>query len=210
MYSLKKMVTATLLLLLVSTRMFTTNFINPDSIAIKILIGNIVVFSTASKAVISKHKVQHKVNNGLYANILQEKPQLQNVYDSYFLVKESLVKNDSKSVSLNAIKLLAAITAVKMESLKSDEHTAWMKLSKILSADAENISNSEDINKQRKFFKPLSKNLHDMVKISKASEPVYYQYCPMEDANWLSREKEIKNPYYGAEMLTCGKTIETL
>ena len=26
----------------------------------------------------------------------------------------------------------------------------------------------------------------------------------------LSKEKEIKNPYYGAQMLTCGKTIETI
>jgi len=85
-----------------------------------------------------------------------------------------------------------------------------MKLSKALLADAQNISNSQDIDKQRKFFKSLSKNLHDLIKVSKSSEPVYYQYCPMEDANWLSREKDIRNPYYGAKMLTCGKTVETL
>lgn len=38
---------------------------------------------------------------------------------------------------------------------------------------------------------------------------VYYQYCPMKKAYWLSMEKEIKNPYYGSSMLTCGKVIET-
>ncbi len=145
------------------------------------------------------------------ANFLNlEKNQLENVYDSYFLVKESLVKTDSKSASLNAQKIITAITAVKMESLKTDEHAIWMKLSKALLADAQNIANSQDIDKQRKFFKSLSKNLHDLIKVSKSSEPVYYQYCPMEDANWLSREKDIRNPYYGAKMLTCGKTVETL
>lgn len=187
MYSLKKIMTA--ILLLVSILSFSANFLNSAS--------------TASK-------ISNSTSNNIMISDPLENNQLQDVYDSYFLVKESLVKTDSKSASLNAEKLKTAITTVKMESLKMEEHTIWMKLSKALLADAENISNSQDINKQRKFFKSLSKNLYDLIKVSKSSEPVYYQYCPMEDANWLSREKEIKNPYYGAKMMTCGKTIETL
>lgn len=209
MYPLKKMVKPVLLLILVSTHMLTPNFKNLNSIAIKISNGIVVVFNTADNAVVINQKILSILDKDM-GNSLPEENQLQNVYDSYFLVKESLVKTDSKSVCLNAKKLLVAITAVKMESLKSDEHTVWMKLSKALSADAESISNSGDINKQRKFFKSLSKNLHDLLEVSKTSEPVYYQYCPMEDANWLSREKEIRNPYYGTKMMTCGKTIETL
>ena len=37
-----------------------------------------------------------------------------------------------------------------------------------------------------------------------SSTPVYVQYCPMAKGQWLSDEKEIKNPYYGNSMLTCG------
>lgn len=29
-------------------------------------------------------------------------------------------------------------------------------------------------------------------------------------ANWLSKENVIKNPYYGSEMLHCGKTVEII
>ena len=29
-------------------------------------------------------------------------------------------------------------------------------------------------------------------------------------ADWISKEKEIKNPYYGDEMLTCGSILETI
>jgi hypothetical protein len=29
-------------------------------------------------------------------------------------------------------------------------------------------------------------------------------------ANWLSKEILIKNPYYGSQMLSCGKTVETI
>jgi hypothetical protein len=43
---------------------------------------------------------------------------------------------------------------------------------------------------------------------------VYYQFCPMmNDGNgayWLSETRDIRNPYYGESMLTCGETVETL
>jgi hypothetical protein len=39
---------------------------------------------------------------------------------------------------------------------------------------------------------------------------LYQQYCPMKKAYWLSETPTIKNPYYGKEMPTCGKTTETL
>jgi hypothetical protein len=43
---------------------------------------------------------------------------------------------------------------------------------------------------------------------------VYVAYCPMannnEGANWLSNDKEIKNPYFGDKMLRCGSVMETI
>ncbi|RYF87461.1 MAG: DUF3347 domain-containing protein, partial [Chitinophagaceae bacterium] len=42
-----------------------------------------------------------------------------------------------------------------------------------------------------------------------SSQPIYLQYCPMKKASWLSSEKQIRNPYYGSSMLTCGEVTET-
>jgi Cu(I)/Ag(I) efflux system membrane fusion protein len=43
---------------------------------------------------------------------------------------------------------------------------------------------------------------------------VYYQFCPMMNNNkgayWLSETSDIRNPYYGDAMLTCGETKDTL
>lgn len=43
---------------------------------------------------------------------------------------------------------------------------------------------------------------------------VYLDYYPKYDGgkggNWLSKEKGIKNPFYGKFMLTCGKVIEII
>ena len=45
-------------------------------------------------------------------------------------------------------------------------------------------------------------------------ETLYVQKCPMANsykgAIWLSTEKEIKNPYYGDEMLSCGSVIDSI
>lgn len=158
------------------------------------------------------------------ANIIQANPikpeatsieivdssQLQAVYDAYFTVKDALIKSDSKLTSTKAAALVTAISAVKMDKLKSDEHTVWMKVMKKLTADAKSISATTDLKKQRETFKSLSKNTYDLIKVSKSEQVVYKQYCPMADADWLSKEKAVKNPYYGSSMLTCGNVVETI
>ncbi|MHC0442379.1 DUF3347 domain-containing protein [Flavobacterium sp. 3-210] len=136
--------------------------------------------------------------------------QLQSVYDAYFNVKDALIKSDSKLTSAKATALLTAITAVKMDKLKSNEHTVWMKVVKKLTADAKNISTTTDLKKQRESFKSLSKSTYDLIKVSSPDQPIYKQYCPMADADWLSKEKAVKNPYYGSSMLTCGNVVETI
>lgn len=140
----------------------------------------------------------------------QESNPLQVVYDSYFILKDALVKTESKSAAAGAKELSTVISSVKMETLPMDEHVVWMKVLKGLSADSKSISETKDIEKQRESFKALSKNMHELIKASKPAQPIYYQYCPMQDANWLSKQNAVKNPYYGTQMMTCGKTVETI
>ena len=63
-------------------------------------------------------------------------------------------------------------------------------------------------------FDTLSKNIYELIKVSKQETPTYYQFCPMANngkgANWLSKENVVKNPYYGSMMLSCGKVTETI
>lgn len=144
----------------------------------------------------------------------QEKGQLKSVFDSYFDVKDALVKTDGKMASEKAKSLVKAIGSVKMNELKADEHTVWMKVLNDLKEDAEHISETADAKHQRDHFITLSKSIYELLKVSKYEVPVYYQFCPMANdnkgANWLSKENAVKNPYYGSQMLTCGKTVETI
>ncbi|MXO06145.1 DUF3347 domain-containing protein [Flavobacterium sp. HBTb2-11-1] len=171
---------------------------------------SIIALATALTVVFSANTVQAKTNNTELAAIETADSQLQSVYDAYFTVKDALIKSDSKLTSAKAKDLLTAITAVKMDKLKNNEHTVWMKVVKKLTADAKSISATTDLKKQRETFKSLSKSTYDLIKVSSPEQPIYKQYCPMADADWLSKEKAVKNPYYGSSMLTCGNVVETI
>lgn len=171
---------------------------------------SIIALATALTIVFNANTIQAKTNTTELTAIEMADSQLQSVYDAYFSVKDALIKSDSKLTSAKAATLLTAISAVKMDKLKSNEHTVWMKVVKKLTADAKSISSTTDLKKQRETFKSLSKSTYDLIKVSSPDQPIYKQYCPMADADWLSKEKAVKNPYYGSSMLTCGNVVETI
>ncbi|MEC4005590.1 DUF3347 domain-containing protein [Flavobacterium sp. SUN052] len=140
--------------------------------------------------------------------------QLKAIFDNYFAVKDALVKTDGTTASAKAKNLLSAINAVKMETLKMEEHMVWMKVVANLKEDAQHISDTKDAAHQRDHLATLSKSIYELIKVSKQDTPTYFQHCPMANdgkgADWLSKENAIKNPYYGSQMLSCGKTVETI
>ena len=71
---------------------------------------------------------------------------------------------------------------------------------------AEHISKSP-MEHQREHFKTLSKDITDMVAITGTSSKLYEQFCPMYDKGsaWLSTSNDVRNPYLGKKMPSCGK-----
>ncbi len=145
---------------------------------------------------------------------IQVVSETQIIFDNYFTLKDALVKTDAATATAKAMTLLASLNAINMGKMKMDDHMAFMKVEKALKADATTIGASKDIDVQRTAFSNLSNNMIALVKITKATETVYLQHCPMANdgkgADWLSKENAVKNPYYGNMMLTCGKTVETI
>jgi hypothetical protein len=156
----------------------------------------------------SNHENLTKTTEVIKAN------QLNAVFDNYFVLKDELVKTDGNTASAKAATLLLTINRVEMQTLKTEEHNVWMRIVKNIKEDAEHISDTKDIKHQRDHFVTLSKNIYDLIKVSKQETPIYYQFCPMANngkgANWLSKENTVKNPYYGSMMLNCGEVVETI
>jgi hypothetical protein len=89
------------------------------------------------------------------------------------------VKTDGKAASLVSKELSASLNAVQMDKLVMDVHMVWMKVMRQLKEDIKHISDAEDIKHQRDHFMTLSKNMYELLKVSKSETPTYYQFCPM-------------------------------
>ncbi|MBW1295493.1 efflux RND transporter periplasmic adaptor subunit [Aquimarina litoralis] len=129
----------------------------------------------------------------------------------YFDLKDALVASDSKLAVVSSKKMLTYLQTYNAKELQEREIAYVQKTIQNL----EGISSREDLINQRIHFKSLNENLEAIIReIGNASETIYIQKCPMADDNngaiWLSKEKEIKNPYFGDEMLACGSVISTL
>ncbi|MGN6440091.1 MAG: DUF3347 domain-containing protein [Agriterribacter sp.] len=143
-----------------------------------------------------------------------EASRLQALFNHYFSLKDALVKTDAAMASSAAAQLLATAKAVKANELTATEQPVWAKVLNGLTSDAQKISTSKDVSKQRTIFSSLTEHVYALVKVAGQSSPTYYQRCPMfndgKGANWLSQERTIQNPYYGAQMLSCGSVQETI
>ncbi len=134
----------------------------------------------------------------------------QSILNSYFALKNALVNSNPASASSEATAMTKNIKAVDMAELSGNKHTVWMKIAKDLTKNTEGISKTQNLDKQRKLFSELSEQVYQLAQVTDYQEAVYYQHCPMKDANWLSESKQIKNPYFGSKMMSCGSTVDTL
>lgn len=130
-----------------------------------------------------------------------ENKNLDKAYTQYIQLKDALVASRSDEVQQAASQLEKSLTSVENGKKAQDE------ASKIVAAAS--------LDEQRKAFSTLSDEMTKLVKKSTISTgEIYLKYCPMANGNkggyWLSNEKEIKNPYFGAKMLKCGSVKETI
>lgn len=129
----------------------------------------------------------------------------------YYDVKNALVKSDANTAATQAGELVKAINNIDMKKLPEAEMKAFMALQEKLVFDAKYISENKKIEHQREHFQSLSDNFYKLAKAVKLSDqPIYQEYCPMKKAYWLSSEAAIKNPYFGSQMLNCGKISDTI
>ena len=124
-----------------------------------------------------------------------------NIFSEYVILKNALVKADQKLSQKAAVDLQKSLA-----NFEGCEPTAEV---------AGKIAASSNLTDQRKSFTTLSADLIALMKSAEIEKgTIYVQHCPMankgDGGDWLSTEKEIRNPYYGDEMLECGNVTEEL
>lgn len=128
-------------------------------------------------------------------------PDSNKAYELYIKLKDVLVKSSSAEARAAAKEL-----SVVLHKLPNQSNAATL---------SDKIAESSDLKDQRVNFTTLSNDLIVLFKQAEVnSGTMFVQYCPMandgEGAYWLASEEEIRNPYYGDEMLNCGEVKESI
>ena len=130
----------------------------------------------------------------------------QRVLADYMVLKDALVETNMDEAAKAGNKLNNTLSEFDVSSYTVKQQKELKDIIADAKEHAEHIGKSE-MDHQREHFKTLSKDIMDMVAITGTENTLYQQFCPMYDGGsaWLSMNKDIKNPYYGSKMLTCGK-----
>ncbi|WP_298423315.1 efflux RND transporter periplasmic adaptor subunit [uncultured Kordia sp.] len=129
---------------------------------------------------------------------------------AYIELKDAFVKSDPVLTSQKGEafrKALEQLTIAQRQTLDGywvTPHKTSKFITKLLPLD-----------KQRKHFQVISDHIIAIVENFKTLEqPLMVQFCPMADndkgAYWLSDETQIRNPYFGDAMLTCGSVNKVI
>lgn len=134
---------------------------------------------------------------------------IKEIVSNYLNLKNALVKEDSKTAANSGKALVKALGNVDTKKLNADQKKTFAEIADDVKEHAEHIGNNAGkIEHQREHFAMLSNDINDLVSSFGTTQKLYQDYCPMADngkgAIWISETKEIKNPYYGSKMLTCG------
>lgn len=136
------------------------------------------------------------------------------ILTGYLNLKNSLAIDNGSDAAKNGQEILDAVSKFDNSSLTPDQKKTFLGLVGDIKENSEHINeNGNKIDHQREHFEMLSKDMYDLVKSVGTGISLYQDSCPMYDngkATWLSEIKEIKNPYLGKKMDTCGAIKETI
>lgn len=145
-------------------------------------------------------------NDMLDSNAQNSNSDAQRVLSDYMALKDALVQTDTDNAAKAGKKLMSSLSGFDVSSYTAEQQKELKDIIADAKEHAEHIGRSE-MDHQREHFKTLSKDIADMVAITGTENTLYQQFCPMYDGGsaWLSMSEDIRNPYYGNKMLTCGK-----
>ncbi len=147
--------------------------------------------------------------------IVSKSAPAEEIINAYLLLKNNFTQDEASMAAKSANQLKTAFTDFNVESLQENQSKIFNDIKEDVVENAEHIAeNAGNIEHQREHFEILSGDIYDLVKAFGTGQTLYKVFCPMynngKGAFWLSETKEIKNPYFGKSMPTCGTVQEKL
>ena len=136
---------------------------------------------------------------------------LEQLYEAYFTIQKTL--SEDKVPTEEAVTALSTLSDdLSQDESLSEELRQQMTTIKDSTAHLHHLS----IDEARKKFMSLSHavvTLATEIRGQKAEQTFNHYYCPMVEqgkGNWLQAEGQLRNPYFGPEMLRCGELVRKI
>lgn len=138
---------------------------------------------------------------------------------SYYGLKDGLVEEDTVKVNAAALQMVEHADSLALNEIKGDstgdiKNTALNFTGTIVGSSKALVAEA-GIEAKRREFEMITDALYNLIRVVRYDgNKVYYLFCPMafddKGAYWLSHESQIRNPYFGKKMLTCGNVADSL
>ena len=140
---------------------------------------------------------------------------IDNIITEYLNLKNALAGDNSTEASKFGKNIVSEISKLDVSKFTIEQKEVYDEVMDDAKEQSEHIGdNSDNLSHQREHFALLSRDLDDLIAVFETKKQLYQVFCPMYDdkkgAIWLSEFKEIKNPYFGSQMLTCGSIQKEL
>ena len=170
-----------------------------------------VVKSSSNEIEISKKNTIPK-NIGISQ---KAKDALNPIFTEYLKLTDALTSDNLEEAKKVGSNLLKSVESVNMSLFTGESHNVWMGLSVELKNELQHIKHFKTLGELRKSFNQISESIINMeIGFKPNNETLYVLHCPMANNNkggdWISASKEVKNPYYGKAMLTCGEVSKEI
>jgi Cu(I)/Ag(I) efflux system membrane fusion protein len=135
---------------------------------------------------------------------------------SYLSLQASLAGDDFTAAKKEGEKFASTLKGMDASLLKGEGQNIWKQTSESLRAGTDTVLSAENIEALRKGFERVSEGMAGAVERLGVDikGPVFELFCPMafnnKGAAWLQQDKNIRNPYFGAQMLNCGEVRRQL
>lgn len=133
------------------------------------------------------------------------------VVTAYLNVARALSRDDFEAVQTAATRLSAAVEKASLRDVPLPVGLAWNRQQRALQRATVQLNAAQDLAQARTTLQPLTEALEAGVQALPEGTvgTLFRAFCPMafndRGATWLSRDDQIRNPYFGSTMFRCGE-----
>ena len=144
------------------------------------------------------------------------KAALGKVFEGYVGMQGALAQDDLTQAKEAFNSMHAVLHMMPTDSLDPAAKAYWDSADARIMEALHPISSTEALDSARVHFAEFSAVMADLIaKFGIAGDhPIYQFHCPMarenQGSDWLQKDKEAANPYFGKSMLKCGNIVRTL